>query len=168
MFKRKNAKKRTEAHGQKNVLLHTGWRQKPQKSKSIPRLPPNESLIPKVPFESIVCDYFYFRGWYYFVAADKLTGWTEQQRIKLGTNESSSKGLCKALRRTFVTFGVPVEISSNGVTEFSAKVTKDFLEQWGIQHRISSAYHLMSNGRAEKAIKVTKRLLMENVGQMVN
>ena len=26
-----------------------------------------------------------------------------------------------------------------------------------------SAYHLMSNGRAEKAIKATKRLLMENV-----
>ena len=163
MFNRKNANKRTEAHGQKNVLLHTGWRQKPQKSKSIPRLPPNESLIPKVPFESIVCDYFYFRGWYYFVAADKLTGWTEQQKIKLGTNESSSKGLCKALRRIFVTFGVPVEISSSGVTEFLAKVTKDFLKQWGIHHRMLSAYHLMSNGRAEKAIKATKRLLMENV-----
>ena len=26
-----------------------------------------------------------------------------------------------------------------------------------------SAYHLMSNGRTEKAIKATKRLLMENV-----
>ena len=59
-------------------------------------LPLNEPLIPKVPFESIVCDNFYFRGWYYLVAADRLTGWTEQQRIKLDTNESSSKELCKA------------------------------------------------------------------------
>ena len=93
MFNRKNAKKKTEVHGQKNVLLDTGWRHKPHKSQSNPRLRPNEPFITKVPFESIVCDYFYFRGWYYFVAADKLTGWTEQQRIKLGTNESSSKGL---------------------------------------------------------------------------
>ena len=132
---------------------------------SNPRLPPIEPLIPKVPFESIVCDYFHFKGWYYFVAADRLSGWTEQQRIKLGTNDSGSKGLCKALRRIFVTFGVPVEISSDGGPEFSAKVTKDFLKRWGIYHRMSSAYHPMSNGRAELAVKATKRLLMENVGQ---
>ena len=68
------------------------------------------------------------------------------------------------MRRIFVTFGVPVEISSNGVTEFSAKFTKDFLKQWGIHYRRLSAYHLMSNGRTEKAIKATKRLLIENVG----
>ena len=105
-----------------------------------------------------------FRGRYYFVAADRLAGRTEQQIIKIGTNESGLKGLCKASRRIFVTFGVPVEISSNGVTEFLAKVTKDFLKQWGIHHRMLSAYHLMSNGSAELAVKATKRLLMENVG----
>ena len=131
---------------------------------SNPRLPPIEPLIPKVPFESIVCDYFQFKGWYYFVAADRLSGWTEQQKIKLGTNDSGSKGLCKALRRIFVIFGVPVEISSDEGTEFSAKVTKDFLKRWGIHHRMLSAYHPVSNGRAELAVKVSKRLLMENVG----
>ena len=131
---------------------------------SNPRLPPIEPLIPKVPFESIVCDYFQFKGWYYFVAADRLSGWTELQKIKLGTDDSGSKGLCKALRRIFVTFGVPVEISSDGGPEFSAKVTKDFLKRWGIHHRMSSAYHPVSNGRAELAVKASKRLLMENIG----
>ena len=89
MFEQKNAKKK-EVQGQKNVLLYTGWRRKPHKSQSNPLLPPNEQLIPKVPFKSIVCNYFYFRGWHYFVAADRLTGWTEQQRTKRGTNESGS------------------------------------------------------------------------------
>ena len=131
---------------------------------SNPRLPPIEPLIPKVPFESIVCDYFQFKGWYYFVAADRLSGWTELQKIKLGTDDSGSKGLCKALRRIFVTFGVPVEISSDGGPEFSAKITKDFLKRWGIHHRMSSAYHPVSNGRAELAVKASKRLLMENIG----
>ena len=108
---------------------------------SNPRLPPIEPLIPKVPFESIVCDYFQFKGWYYFVVADRLSGWTELKRINLDTNDSGSKGLCKALRRTFVTLGVPVEMSSDGDPVFSAKVTKDFLKQLVIHHRISSAYH---------------------------
>ena len=131
---------------------------------SNPRLPPVEPLIPKVPFESIVCDFFHFKGWYYFVAADRLSGWTEQQRIKVGTSESGANGLCKALRRLFVTFGVPVEMSSDGGPEFSAKVTENFLKRWGVRHRMSSAYNPSSNGRAELAVKSTKRLLMENVG----
>ena len=83
-------------------------------------------MIPKVSFESIVCDYFHFKGWYYFVAADRLSGWTEQQRIKLGTNDPGSKGLCKALWRIFVTFGVPVEISSDGGQSFLQKLPKIF------------------------------------------
>ena len=67
------------------------------------------------------------------------------------------------MRHIFVTFGVPVEISSDSVPEFSAKVTKDFLKQWGLYHNMSSTYHFISNGRAELAVKATNRLLMENV-----
>ena len=65
---------------------------------------------------------------------------------------------------TFVTFGLPVEISSDGVSEFFAKVIKDFIKRRGIHYRMSSAYHRLSNGRAELAVKATKRLLMKNVG----
>ena len=40
----------------------------------------------------------------------------------------------------------------------------DFYKRWGIKHRLSSAYFPQSNGRAEVAIKFTKRLLQGNVG----
>ena len=66
------------------------------------------------------------------------------------------------MRCTFVTFAVPVEISSDVGPEFSAKVTKDFFKRWGIHHRMSSAYRTMSNSKAELAVKVTN--LMENNG----
>ena len=59
-----------------------------------PHLPPIEPLIPKVPFESIVYDYFHFKWWYYFVASDRLSGWTEQQQIKVGISDSGTNGLC--------------------------------------------------------------------------
>ena len=45
---------------------------------SNPRLTPIEPLISKVSFESIVCDYFRFKGWNCFVAADR----TKKNQIK--------------------------------------------------------------------------------------
>ena len=130
---------------------------------SQPRTPPVEPLIPSTPFEAVACDYFHFSGHYYFVAADRLSGWLEVQQIKVGTNEAGSKGLCKALRRLMIHVGVPIEISSDGGPEFSAGETEEFFKRWGIHHRISSVSFPSSNGRAELAVKTAKRLLMDNV-----
>jgi len=41
---------------------------------------------------------------------------------------------------------------------------KLFCETWGIQQRISSAYHPSSNKRAEVAVKSAKRIIRDNVG----
>ena len=46
---------------------------------SNPRLPQIEPLIQKVSFESNVCNYFHFKGWYYFIAADRLSGSLEHK-----------------------------------------------------------------------------------------
>ena len=131
---------------------------------SQPRTPPVEPLIPSTPFEAVACDYFKFEGYYYFVAADRLSGWLEVNQTRVGTNESGSKGLCKALRRLMIQVGVPKEISSDGGPEFIAGETESLFSRWGIHHRISSAYYPSSNGRAELAVKTAKRLLMDNVG----
>ena len=68
------------------------------------------------------------------------------------------------MRRLFGTFGVPREISHDGGPEFIALETKDFFERWGVKDRLSSAYHPVSNGRAEAGVKSMKRLLRENIG----
>ena len=124
---------------------------------------PVEPLIPSNPFEAIACDYFHFSGYYYFVAADRLSGWLEVQQIKVGTNEAGAEGLCKALRRLMITFGVPIEISSDGGPEFTAGETQRNFKRWGIRHRLSSVSFPSSNGRAELAVKTAKRLLMDNI-----
>ena len=127
------------------------------------KLPPFEPHIPSTPFEAIACDYFFYKGHYYFISADRLSGWTEQSQIKPGGSESGSKGLCSALRKLFMTFGVPVEVSSDAGPEFKAAETTAFLQKWGVRHRISSSYLPSSNGRAELAVKTIKRLLMDNI-----
>lgn len=128
-------------------------------------MPPYEPHIPTTPFEAICSDYFFYKGHYYFIAADRLSGWTEQSRVRPGTSESGASGLIASLRTLFSTFGVPSELTSDGGPEFSAKSTNDFLERWGVKHRISSSYLPSSNGRAELAVKSTKRLLMDNINE---
>jgi hypothetical protein len=77
-----------------------------------------------------------------------------------GSDLAGSNGLIRQLRAPFVTFGVPEELSSNGGPEFRAAATQDFLQRWGVHHRLSLA---QSNGRAEVAVKTAKRLLLSNL-----
>ena len=79
------------------------------------RLPPKEEpRIPKLPFEMIFSDYFKLHAFHYLIAGDRLSGWTEVVQVRPGTHSAGAKGLCTALRQLFSTFGVPVEISSDG------------------------------------------------------
>ena len=112
----------------------------------------------------ICSNFFQLAGNHYLVVVDRLSGWPEVVQVKTGNGPSGAKRLCQALRQVFATFGVPEEISSDGGPEFVANETEDFLNRWGIKHRLSSAYFPQSNGRAELAVKATKRLLEDNVG----
>ena len=128
------------------------------------KLPPTETKIPKAPFEMICADYFKLGGNDYLVIVDRLSGWAEVVQVKTGNGPSGARRLCQALLQIFATFGAPKEISSDGGPEFIARETQDLFDRWGIKHRLSSAYFPQSNGRAELAVKVTKRLLEDNVG----
>jgi len=97
------------------------------------------------------------------VTVDRFSNWPQITKIEHKSTTAGAKGLIRALKRSFATFGVPYELSSDGGSEFIAKETADFLKRWGVEHRLSSAYHPRSNGRAEVAVKAMKRLLRDNV-----
>ena len=42
--------------------------------------------------------------------------------------------------------------------------TPQFLADWQVQHRVSTAYNPHANLRAETSVKSMKRLIMDNVG----
>ena len=127
------------------------------------KLPPRETKLPTVPFEMIYADFFYLQGKQFLIIGDRLSGWTEVISVKPGTASSGARGLCEALRHVFATFGVPEELSSDGGPEFISQESIDFYERWGTRHRLSSSYFPQSNGRAEVAVKMTKRLLEDNI-----
>ena len=78
------------------------------------KMPPTEPRIPNVPFECIYADYFQLHGKHFLIIGDRLSGWTEVTSIKPGSNSSGAKGLCDALHKVYVTFGVPEELSNDG------------------------------------------------------
>ena len=68
------------------------------------------------------------------------------------------------LRTLFTSFGIPLNLSSDGDPKFFATATSNFLSRWGVYHRVSAAYYPRSNGRAEVAVKKAKRHLKECIG----
>ena len=126
--------------------------------------PPLPSQPPSTPFEAVFADFFDYGGRHYLVVGDRLSGWTEVLSSTAGTPLGSSAGLVRHLRSFFSTFGVPQELSSDGGPEFTAGQREEFLQLWGVKHRIYSVSFPQSNGRAEVAVKTAKRLLQSNTG----
>lgn len=104
---------------------------------------------------------FQLQGHAYLVYADRLTGWLEATHLAEGT---SSSAIMDHLRRHFVRWGAPEQLSMDGGTNLGSEEMKTFLKKWGVCVRLSSAYYPQSNGRAEAAVKSAKQVLRDNVG----
>ena len=134
-------------------------------SPSQPHLPASEPFVAVLPFQAVATDYFKLRGNNYLLTVDRFTNWPDLRQASTATAEAGTAGLIKALRQLFAQFGVPEHLSSDGGPEYVSHDMKDFMRRWGINHRLSSAYHPQSNGRAEVAVKAMKRLLLDHVDE---
>ena len=128
-------------------------------AKSNPMQPPEDPPQPDYPFQQVACDYFQYMNNDYVVVVDRYSGWPSVYKSDGGAN-----GLVKRLRETFVTFGIPEEITTDGGPQFTAGITRAFLDSWKVHHRITSVANPHANSRAEIAVKTVKRMLMDNTG----
>ena len=126
---------------------------------SQPSAPPVPPISPAYPFQCVCADFFHYGGVYYLVVVDRYSNWPI---VEVAT--SGAQGLITCLRRVFVTYGISDELTSDGGPEFTATVTRQFLKDWGVSHRLSSVAFPHSNCRAEVGVKTVKRMLMNNTG----
>ncbi|XP_057310065.1 uncharacterized protein LOC130648062 [Hydractinia symbiolongicarpus] len=96
-------------------------------------------------------------GKYYLVSVDRYSNWPIVDHAKDG-----SAGLINSLRRSFVTYGIPEELASDGGPEFTSRSTESFLKSWGVRQRISLTAFPHSNIRAEIGVKTVKRMIVDN------
>jgi len=86
------------------------------------RIAPSQQNTPPTPirysdyhFQQLCGDFFHYKGHYYLVCVDRYFNWPIVEEARNGAN-----GLIDSLRRTFVTFGIPDEFSSDGGLELSS------------------------------------------------
>ena len=113
---------------------------------------------PEFPWQQAVMDYFEYAALKFLVIADRFTGWPEVFRLN-----GKAITLVKTCRNLFAQFGVPEELSFDGGPPFDSYEWKQFMIQWDIGRRQSSANYPQSNGRAELAVKSCKRLIKSNI-----
>ena len=107
------------------------------------------------PWAKVACDIFYLKQVPYLLTVDYYSHYPE---IALLTNESSRQVITH-LKSLFARYGIPSCCVSDGGPQFASAEFKQFAKDWGIEHKMSSPYYPRSNGLAENAVKVVKRLL---------
>ena len=127
---------------------------------SQPAAPPTPLLHPSYPFELVCSDYMTLYGRKFLIIVDRYSGWLSVYDV--GKKEGA-QGLISALKTHFTTFGISIEMASDGGPEYTAHTTKKFLKDWAVRHRLSSAHFPHSNQRAELGVKSAKRMLRDNV-----
>ena len=107
----------------------------------------------------ISSDYFSYAGQDYLILNDRYSNF-----LSVFHGNTTSEAFTKVLREFCGNWGIPEELASDGATVYTSALTQRFLKQYGIRHRVSSAYFAHSNQFSEGSVKAAKRMLRENTG----
>ena len=122
----------------------------------------NLTQSPDWPFQQIVMDLFYVGNHVYLAYADRLTGWLILYHLSHG--QANTSRLISIWQDILQSYGAPEELSIDGGPLFPSLPFTQFLADWAVKHRLSSAAYPQSNGRAELAVKSAKRIISGNTG----
>ena len=118
--------------------------------------PLQQLLLPTRPWDKLGLDLYSLNHREYLIVTDYFSSFTEV--YDLG-KDATAPALIKELTQLFSRFGQPVEVISDGGSQFTCKAFATFVENWNFIHTVSSPTHAQSNGKAEAAVKNVKKLL---------
>ncbi|KAG7312060.1 hypothetical protein JYU34_001506 [Plutella xylostella] len=110
--------------------------------------------VPSLPFSKIGVDIMELKNKNYLVMYDYFSKWLEIKHI----NNKTSKSIINALIEVFCTLGIPLEIVSDHVP-FDSREVREFAREWSCKFTFSSPRYPQSNGMAERAVQIAKKML---------
>ena len=124
---------------------------------SLPREPMVSKQPPTRPFQEVAADFASYGGREFLITVDCKTDWPDIIQMSKGT---SARKLIDALRSQFCRTAVPDTLWSDGGPQFTSASLQQFLNTWGISHRVSSPRYPQSNGKIEATVKSMKKLII--------
>jgi hypothetical protein len=110
--------------------------------------------VPKHPFTKVGADICYMNGKPVLVLVDYTTDYIEVEVLASET----AKTVVEACKRILSRHGRPLVFHSDNAPYFTSQEFRLFADEWGFAHTTSSPYHPQSNGKAESAVKIVKRI----------
>ena len=115
--------------------------------------------VPSGPWRKIALDFGLDHSKRKFVViVDYYSKWMEIEHM----NSTTAEALIQVMEKIFAAHGYPEEVVSDQGPPFNSDTWRTFLKKKGIRHRCSSPTFPQSNGMAESAIKVAKRILRQD------
>ena len=112
--------------------------------------------IPTRPWTLVSQDLFSYNGDEFLITVDHYSDYWEMDKI---TGDTRAEVIVEKTKKHFATHGIPEEIITDNGPQFIAQEYANFAEQWNFKHITTSPYHSQSNGKAESAVKIAKKLL---------
>ena len=111
--------------------------------------------IPERPWSRLAVDIFTLDKSDYLITVDFYSDFWEVDTLPHMTAET----VIECCKTHFSRYGVPdVVISDNG-RQFASEEFANFARDWEFEHITTSPYHSQSNGKAESAVKIAKKVI---------
>ena len=110
--------------------------------------------IPDQVWSKVGMDLFSYDSKDYLIIVDYLSDFFEVEPL----TSITSSTVIEACKRTFARYGIPHVVHSDNGRQFDSAEFRTFSANWGFIHSTSSPYHSQSNGKAEAAVKIAKRI----------
>ena len=111
--------------------------------------------IPEKPWRKIGADLFTLFGKNFLVVVDYTSNYPEVAKLE----DLSSTNTISHMKSIMARHGLPSVVVSDNGQQFSSREFRQFAKQYGFKHVTSSPEYPQSNGKAEKAVQIVKRLL---------
>ncbi len=113
--------------------------------------------VPTGPWKILGSDLFFLNQKEYLILADFYSKFPFLRKMAHG--QSTSATVIKFLKQIFGEIGTPRRLYTDGGPHYSSEKFKQFAQEWGFEHIMSSPHFPQSNGFIERAVQTAKSVI---------